>query len=259
MADFNSNFPLRDLGFSNALSIGDLPRHRWYFMKEGFSPVLVDRAVVDTEMQPGELLFDPFSGSGTVPLAGAAAGLKTQSFEINPFLRFLSATKLCTGKKQGILDASRSLIQGMERPQRSPLEGVSTFTEGNPYKRWLFPLDVIQSYEGGRQALASVSEEYRDLLRLALLGAAMDCCNAVPDGKCLRYITDWQNHEATRVQLADRFQERVASMADDLEKVPLSNSDVSVVEGDARKLIIQDTKDRFQVVANWLLISGLSV
>lgn len=247
MFNLNSEFPLRDKGVSNAQGTENLPRHRWYFMKEGFSPKLVEQAIATEGGRRGEILLDPFSGGGTVPLTGALAGMKTRSFEVNPFLRFLSATKLQNAEPSAVLKSSRIVSKGLDRPQRSFLEGVSTFTEGNRRSKWLFPVDVLRSYEGGRLALYEVPLEHRDLLQLALLGATMDCCNAVRDGKCLRYLPKWRDNQATRAQLYDHFQRRVKELAEDLSAAPLLNADSRVTEGDARKLIANDPKERFRL------------
>src|SRR5260370_32169063 len=94
MVDLNLDFALRDQGVSNSLTNSELTRHRWYFVKEGFSPDLVKQAVAQYELRPGDVLLDPFTGSGTVPVTGALGGLTTTGFELNLFLRFLAAAKL---------------------------------------------------------------------------------------------------------------------------------------------------------------------
>jgi hypothetical protein len=243
----NANFSLRDQGASNALALDSLPRHRWYFVKEGFSPKLVEQAVATDEVRQGEVLLDPFSGSGTVPLVGALGGLKTRAFEVNPFLRFLSATKLCQATPVAFRQASLHILRETEKPMPSPLEGYSTFTEGNRWGRWLFPKVVLRSYEAGRRIITNFDREHQDLLQLALLGAAMDCCNAARDGKCLRYGKDWVNHEATASQFRERFETRAEAIANDLATEPLTGNQSCVTEGDARQLIAASFQEKFRL------------
>ena len=233
----NDNFRLRDQGVSNALALDGLPRHRWYFVKEGFSPKLVQEAVATDSVQQREVLLDPFAGGGTAPLSGALSGLRVRAFEVNPFLRFLSATKLRQASPVSFRTASRRLLRTLEKPVPSPLEGFSTFTEGNRLGRWLFPRPVLRSFEAGRSTLADTADEHRDLLRLALLGAVMDCCNATRDGKCLRYPKDWVNNQATASQFRHRFETRSETIATDLAAAPLNEATASVIEGDARRLL----------------------
>jgi hypothetical protein len=247
MLAINSEFPLRDKGVSNALGIDKLPRHRWYFVKEGFSPALVEQAVNTDGVGQGELLLDPFSGGGTASVAGTIAGLRTAAFEVNPFLRFLSDTKLRTAKEVQFRRASDAVLQGLERSIQSPLEGYSTFTEGNRWKRWLFPRSVLRAFESGKRAAAKVTDSNsRALLKLALIGAAMDCCNARRDGKCLRFHKDWTKHQVGPARLRDQFESRANDMAVDLGQVPLKGSATLVAEGDARHLI-GTLKEKFRI------------
>src|ERR1041385_4548629 len=123
MFALNCNFPLRDRGASNALGLDTLPRHRWYFVKEGFSPMLVEQAIRTDGVEADEVLLDPFSGSGTVPLAGALAGLRPHAFELNPFLRFLSATKLKQANADEFRTASQIVLRSLKKSFESPLEG----------------------------------------------------------------------------------------------------------------------------------------
>lgn len=247
MFTLNDSFPLRDQGVSNALTLDLLPRHRWYFVKEGFSPKLVQQAIEVEGIQSGEVLLDPFCGSGTVPLAGTLGGLKACAFEVNPFLKFLSSTKLQQAPPASFRAASRDLLRDLEKPVASSLEGYSTFTEGNRWERWLFPLSVLRSFEAGRRALVSYAGEHRDLLKLALLAAVMDCCNATRDGKCLRYGKDWSNHQATASIFRERFKTRAEIIATDLVDVPLNSTSAVITEGDARQLVAASSRDKFRL------------
>lgn len=247
MFTLNDNFPLRDQDASNAVGLGEMPRHRWYFVKEGFSPKMVEQAVATDGVRQGELLLDPFSGSGTVPLAGALAGLRAQAFEVNPFLHFLSATKLSRCSEDVFRQASRAVLRGAEGQIVSPLEGYSTFTEGNRWGRWLFPTRVLRSFEAGWRAAACAEVETRNLLQLALLGAAMDCCNATRDGKCLRYHKDWCEHEATASQFRFRLEARANDIATDIGVAPISGKASNVKLGDARRLVSSVAREKFRL------------
>jgi hypothetical protein len=246
MVTLNADFPLRGQGVSNALEINTLPRHRWYFVKEGFSPKLVQQAIDIDGIRPGELLLDPFSGSGTAALTGALAGLRTHAFEVNPFLRFLSSAKLKKTSVAAFKASSSTVFRALGKPIPSPLEGYSTFTRGNRWNRWLFPVAVLRTFESGRRVVAAAPPGERTLLKLALIGAAMDCCNATRDGKCLRYHKDWAKNQATDAQLRERFQARVQVIATDLADAPLVDASAVVIGGDARQLVKQ-LKERFRL------------
>lgn len=243
----NDNFHLRDQGLSNALEIASLPRHRWYFVKEGFSPKLVEYAIASEGLRDGDVLLDPFSGSGTAALTGALAAMKVRAFEVNPFLRFLSATKLQQVGHSQFREATNNLVPQLERGFQSELEGYSTFTEGNRWGRWLFPTDVLRTFESGRLALENSASRSRNLLKLALLGAIMDCCNANRDGKCLRYPKDWQEQQSTPRDFQERFEERARAIAVDLETVPINTRESEITCGDARALVARRKDEKFRI------------
>ena len=229
---------MNDRPITNAPREDGFPRHRWYSVKEGFSPILVERALEHEGTKPGELLVDPFSGGGTVPLTGSMAGLHVLAFEVNPFLHFISSAKLSSTDGPSLERASEEVLRSMERQVPSTLEGYSTFTEGNRWGRWLFPLSVIRTFEAGKRAVHKTrTHDHNSLLKLALIAAAMDCCNATRDGKCLRFRKGWAQRQATAVQMREKFELRIRQMSTDLEQRPLCNLSARVIEGDARKEI----------------------
>ena len=247
MVNLNQDFSLRDQGVSNSLGTSELPRHRWYFIKEGFSPELVEQAAAQEGLEEADSILDPFSGSGTVPLAAATSGYKAIGFEINPFLRFLAVTKLANPPIKQLQKAAAAVEEGLHAPQKSDLEGVSTFTEGNRWDRWLFPLRVLRAFEGGHRAALKLTGTSRDVLRLALIGAAMDCCNATRDGKCLRYKSKWHECEADDGKLVEKFRERLRIITEDLELAPLVSRHASVLIGDARELLMNKKAKGFRL------------
>jgi hypothetical protein len=246
MFTLNASFPLRDQGVSNASAVDTLPRHRWYFVKEGFSPRLVEQAIATDGVDRGERLLDPFSGGGTVAVVAAQVGLPATAFELNPFLQFVSATKLRKAPRDTLTIGRDAVLKAFRKPAASPLEGLSTFSKGNRWGRWLFPLSVLRAFEAGRRAVAKTAADQQPFLHLALLGAAMDCCNATRDGKCLRYGKDWSRHQVTAARLRDRFGDRVATITQDLQDMPLTDSKARVVKGDARTLI-NGLKEKFRL------------
>lgn len=83
--------------YSNLVNFGkniNLPRHSWFNIKEGYSSELVLEVFKDLSLNKNSIVFDPFSGSGTTVLTAIENGMKGVGFEVNPFLHFLSETKI---------------------------------------------------------------------------------------------------------------------------------------------------------------------
>ena len=94
---------------------------------------------------------------------------------------------------------------------------------------------------------ASLAPEIRDLVRLALLGAAMDVCNAKRDGKCLRYKTDWSDLRYDRKAFAAAFELRIDSMVDDLRDSMPPTGKARIELGDSRNDIGKAYRGKFKL------------
>jgi len=213
-----------------------LPRHRWYFFKEAFSPSLVDYAIKDTQCDKNDLVIDVFCGSGTVPLAATLQGYRTVGFEVNPFLAFVSRTKLLQCNPDTLDRHLPGIVDAITKGASSPLATFSTFSKAGGAKKWLFDEEVLEGFEAGWQATVGAYQPARDLLRLSLIGAAMDVCNAVKDGKCLRYPSDWQERSFGKREFLETLQKRVSEIKVDLERCPIRNSGASILVADSRNL-----------------------
>ena len=224
----------RDLDNIDAVGATALPRHRWYFVKEAFSPDVVERAIEDSGVGPDDIVLDPFVGSGTVPLCCSVAKIQAVGIEVNPFLAAVARAKLQRTRPQTLLDYTPNIYRSIIGGRPSPLESFSTFSDGGGASKWLFNRKVLRAFEGGWRATTGVYPPVRDLLRIALIGAAMDVCNASKDGKCLRYRRDWTILDFDDVSFADAFERRVNEFVEDLEVVPLKKTNTSIVTTDAR-------------------------
>ena len=68
--------------------------------------------------------------------------------------------------------------------------------------------------------MADCNPYYRAFYRLALVRAAMDNCNAYPDGKCLRYKRLKSYACFDQQQMVARFEYYCQMIEDDLEQTP---------------------------------------
>jgi DNA modification methylase len=205
----NDDFELKNSGFSNYTDNKDLPRHRWYYYKEGFSPNLVKQAIDDYGLSNEGLLIDPFNGSGTTTLTASLNGYPSVGMEVNPFTSYLAKTKQVSTDPSKVHDHRKELLNSVKNGATSPLLKYSTFSEKTGRKKWLFNSEVLNSFEGGWQHTNEISSYHvKRIFRLALIIAAMKNCNARKDGKCLRYRPKWNEKDlgkATFIQELDKI------------------------------------------------------
>src|SRR5579871_2428147 len=234
---------------TNAVESASLARHRWYPIKEGFSPQLVEDSFKELKSHSPKhvLVIEPFSGSGTSPVECTRLGLECLAFEVNPFLAFVGRTKLRNGNPFVLARQRKVVLNAIRHPMRSPLETYSTFCESAHRKKWLFNRSVLRAFSGGWNGVAKCQPSVRPFLKLALIRAAMDNCNAYPDGKCLRYkrLKNYDCFNSDKFQ--QRFEEHCAMMEEDIESTPLVSGLSRIVCADSRRLDEMKTRRRFDL------------
>ncbi len=232
---------------TNAVDNDALARHRWYPIKEGFSATLISDSFqqLDEKQRKNALAIEPFSGSGTTPVECTRLGVDCLAFEVNPFLAFVGNTKLRQGDPKKLHTERDRVLKGLGKPAVSPLENLSTFTEGAGKEKWLFNRNVLRSFTGGWKAVGDCSPYYRAFYRLALVRAAMDNCNAYPDGKCLRYKRLKNYNCFNQEHLISRFEHYTNMIEEDLAAAPLIPGVSRVECMDARQMELFEKKRRF--------------
>ncbi len=250
MVELAKDHPYAGLQLSLFQDNLDLPRHRWFEFKEGFSEQLVRIAVSETARGRNKLrILDPCAGVGTTLIAAGRIGMKATGIEVNPFLSFACAAKSTPngwrrGSFQRRLDA---ILKSGRYEVASPLEGVSTFTEGPHAQKWLFNRSVLRGFESLFQAL-KLSGGYYQPLKLALLASLTDCCNAKRDGKCLRYKKDWQSLGYSSADLRRAFEARAKCVFEDVHSDPFDHKGIRIISGDARKELTDLAPDSFDIM-----------
>jgi len=79
---------------SNALNPADRPIHDWYRFVLSFPPHLVRDYLTDFAVKPGQIVLDPFCGTGTTMVECKKLGIASVGVEANPLASFVSAVKL---------------------------------------------------------------------------------------------------------------------------------------------------------------------
>jgi DNA modification methylase len=234
---------------TNAVDNASLARHRWYPIKEGFSAKLVADSYLEwgTDSKKQVLAIEPFSGSGTTPVECTRLGVACLAFEVNPFLAFIGRTKLRQADPKKLRAYRQTVLKGLGRPTKSRLEHISTFCEKRGRDKWLFNRDVLRTFAGGWEKIGDCPPTLRAFYRLALLRAAMDNCNAYPDGKCLRYkrLENFDCFNAGSV--VAQFEHYCNLIEDDLESTPFDSRLSNVECIDSRELSTCVPKQHFDL------------
>jgi DNA modification methylase len=226
-------YSARDL--SSFINNRELPRHRWFEFKEGFSAELVRVAIAESKSKKPRVL-DPFSGSGTTVVEAARNGCRATGIEVNPFLLDVASAK-CHHSIPDTL-AVRNWLSDLSKGQspelRSPLEGQSTFTESVNQEKWLFNTSVLRGFTAQAAAVNHLSASWKTAMKVTALSALMDCSNVRRDGKCVRYKKGWREAGLTSSDFRSSFVKVAAQVVDDLEHDELTAGLTTLISGDSK-------------------------
>lgn len=85
---------LQPTGLTNKLLLENRAIHDWYRFVLSFPPGLVDHYLTDFGFRSGDILLDPFCGTGTSLVEAKLKGITSIGVEANPFAHFASAVKV---------------------------------------------------------------------------------------------------------------------------------------------------------------------
>jgi possible site-specific DNA-methyltransferase (cytosine-N(4)-specific) len=72
----------------------DVPFHKWFRYREGFSGELIEQLIKDSGVGKEGIIIDPFAGSGTTSVVAKQMDYDTFSVDVNPISSFITNVKL---------------------------------------------------------------------------------------------------------------------------------------------------------------------
>lgn len=248
----NVDFDLNNIGLSNAIDSAKLPRHRWYYFKEGFSPHLVKTAIRTYNLGHNNIVLDPFNGSGTVTLSASESNISSVGLEVNPFTSFVAKAKILNTKNSKLSELYEKALSKIEEGKKyHDIESYSTFSEAPGKNKWLFNLNVLRAFYGGFKSLEEYNNNAAKLLKLALLSSIMENSNARKDGKCLKYKTQWQAINYNKESFLNSFKEKYNEIKNDIIETKLNdNQKPELFCTDSRNLMSKVNKNFDLVVTS---------
>lgn len=202
------------------------PIHRWFYFKEGFSRNLVLMLSETFGVGKGDLIFDPFCGVGTTPLACKEMGIPSIGYDVHPTLLFASRVKLRDYDGEELRAAARELV-------RSKFE--RTEVEAPGFVARVFSKPVLEDICFFRRKVLGVKDEaIREFLFLGLVNAAMRCSWAYKDGAAIKVV------RRPTPTLRRELKRQLLRMCADIERFKARPVKVGVEHCDVRRLKLED-------------------
>ncbi len=221
------------------------PIHRWYRLTPSFSPHLANDIADHFALSDTDLVLDPFSGVGTVPLCMKYRGIPSCSVELNPYLHFVGTVKTRTYKSLTGLEpyfadfldrfkARLGAVPFQKQPERYLTEQAAFVPKINFPERWWSPGNLAQLV-CLRKVIAEIEDDSPqcDLLRMGALAILVPVSNAKHNHVSLTFA----DKPLPTIDVAAVLEQQLTNMVDDLKAVAeLPAVEVNVYRGNSKEL-----------------------
>jgi hypothetical protein len=243
--DMGPNFTNRTTKSVTFQGTLDLPIHRWYRLTPSFSPRLAHDIADHFKLFKADLVLDPFSGVGTVPLCMKYRGIPACSVEINPFLYFVGTVKTRTYKDideieacfKKFIDAYRNALRNVPFQSKAETylkEHAADIPRINFPERWWSPGNLAQLI-CLRKLVSSIQTmpPHGDLVKMGVLGILVPVSNAQHNHVSLTFA----DKPLPTIDVAEVLQQQFKDMVTDLRVVAeLPAADTTMYRGNSKEL-----------------------
>lgn len=211
-------------------------RHGWLRLTPAYGVRLV-RSRLEC-LPPNCVVTDPFSGTGTTPLAAAELGHIGQSIDVNPFLVWLGNVKTAhytDAVLDATIEAQRNIISQARRyPHENELWQPNLFK----IEKWWSP-GALHAMKVLRYLIDVYEGQTRNLLDVAFCRTLIACSNAAFNHQSMSFkgstaetaLFDFDEAELAFARYENEVSQLVESARFDL------SGKASVCEGDSRDVI----------------------
>jgi SAM-dependent methyltransferase len=177
-------------GLVGSNQLREHPIHRWYYYKEGFSPLLPRIILQERGAGKSGNVVDPFAGVGTTALSlrGREGVNSVIGIEYSPFACFVGQTKLAaTSLNRDALLSQIARIADLKPPFREPTTpALAAFH--NPE---IFAPEKLKYLLAMRDCIREddqLNETEKSFMLLGLAAVVEDLSSAMKDGRALRIL-----------------------------------------------------------------------
>ncbi len=196
--------------------------HSWLNYREGFSAELVDVLLEMMGLGAGQIILDPFIGSGTTGIVCKIKGINTVGFDILPLSRIAIRAKeeVFAYNIETLEDIAKS-VQNLK-----PSIGFTGGVDAVPITKHAYPAenDKFLAYYNDWIQSSQLEPLYKNLLLLAALNSLESASYTTKDGQYLRWDhrsqkvieTNRRRKKAGRPPLKTKFNKGPIPLAQDI-------------------------------------------
>lgn len=150
-------------------------RHGWLRLTPAYGVKLVRERI--SHLPEGSIVTDPFSGTGTTPLAAAELGYVGQSVDINPFLVWLGNVKVTNYSERTLKQVSSTAVEAVQLAEGQLASDSLWQPDLFKIEKWWGP-GALHALKCLRFVIDTAEGQVRDLLEVGLSRTLIACSNA---------------------------------------------------------------------------------
>lgn len=217
--------------------------HGWYPYVEGFSATYVRDTLLRSGLPP-RTVYDPFAGAGTTLLAASFLGISSFYSEINPFMCFVTETKVkaAAWARNNLKTFHRITTEYLQYMTPERLDKLSEDVDLDAFET-AFPGRDFFEERHLRHLLASCNLAYslaegitqvQSLLLLACAANAVHSSNMTRRADLRRRRPD--EYKTRIVDVSTFISQTLRRMLEDIECLPVQMADTIKVSADCRQI-----------------------
>lgn len=217
--------------------------HGWYPYVEGFSATYVRDTLLRSGLPP-RTVYDPFAGAGTTLLAASFLGISSFYSEINPFMCFVTETKVkaAAWARNNLKTFHRITTEYLQYMTPERLDKLSEDVDLDAFET-AFPGRDFFEERHLRHLLASCNLAYslaegitqvQSLLLLACAANAVHSSNMTRRADLRRRRPD--EYKTRIVDVSTFISQTLRRMLEDIESLPVQMADTIKVSADCRQI-----------------------
>lgn len=208
-------------------------RHGWLRLTPAYGVRLVRERLA--AVPEGSVVTDPFSGTGTTPLAAAELGHLGQSVDVNPFLIWLGNVKTRHYSSEVLVATAEAARAALSESRRHEEENDLWQPSLFKIEKWWSP-GALHALKALRHAIDRQDGQVKDLLEIALCRSLISCSNAAFNHQSMSFKESSNAPVLFEMDEAERtfgnFESEVATIIDSARYDLLGSA--TVHEGDSR-------------------------
>lgn len=226
-----------DNAIANKVGEEDQAFHSWYRFILSFPPHLVREYLNQFNLQPGQVILDPFCGTGTTLVEAKLHNIASVGIEANPMAHFASRTKTIWNiNPEQLISHARAIVQaGAREADFYDPQALRTLPEDADQlllKHSINPLPLHKALVLLEAIDSETANPFWDHERLALAKAVVKHCSNLYFGPEVG-VRRTQKSDAP---VLESWLQEVEKMAVDIQQVPQVIAEASIHQADARAI-----------------------